>query len=73
MKAGLRGGVIPRKKGEHNMNQIENTIYNEGKEIGTKICYDADGNVLKFEKIECDGVIYEFSFFNGDFTNIRRY
>lgn len=55
------------------MNQIENTIYNEGKDIGTKICYDADGNVLKFEKIECDGVIYEFSFFNGDFTNMRRY
>lgn len=54
------------------MNEIENIIYNEGTEVGTEICYDADCNVLKFKKIEYDGNIFEFSFCNGDLTNVRR-
>lgn len=54
------------------MNTLENTIYNEGTLVETKIFHDADNNEIKSEYVECDGLTFEFSFFNGEFTNITR-
>jgi hypothetical protein len=54
------------------MNAIENSIYNDGTVIETKIFHDEDNNVIKHEFVECDGLTYEFSFFNGEFINITR-
>lgn len=54
------------------MNEIEQTIYNDGVNIKTEHYYTADDERIDEEYIQCDGLIFIFTFCEGELTNCRK-
>lgn len=53
------------------MNPVEQSIYNDGELVKTEVFTTMAGEELKDEYILCDGVLYCFTFLDGELTNFR--
>lgn len=52
------------------MNEVEQSIYNDGEKIGNVVEHDKSGNTVTHEFIKLEREIFEFSFLNGEFIYI---
>lgn len=55
------------------MNSLENDIYNNGTICGRSIYHTELGDLITEETVKYYGILYSFTFYNGELSNCRKY